>query len=579
MRRILWLFLCGALLAPPVFAAKPAEKAAGPDARKEELSSEFNQFVRDALDEGILAPAGSGTGAKTAPPAVGEEGALQEVVLPKPVAALDCSRPYPLDFTEFEAVSSYADILNYRTRILTDGVASADDPRLAKAYIALDLGSEAIMNLRNTKTADEQVLRQVALLLDRRMRTNVGYFEELAGCYEQAEFWLGVAQLVEGRSDGIAHLDNTFNEFRHLPLQLRTSVTALTVPTLDATGGRFLAQKMLASFSKDEVADSTQLQFATAILDLSQGSPEAEARIRAFLLQGRFQEDALFALIRHGRIIDAPVRAVLLDGMLVKIEQSQRDEDIRAGMRFVLDELSAESRYLTMLDMAGRENMQSAAAQEEIRTHFVGGVKRDLASEDPLHNLAAIEALSVEAGLLDEYAERTEIFEEATLKAVRLGFASLADQLSQKTQPLDTVTEQRATLAYRLKDYPSVYRLAAENPSSLQIGLVAALSSIEANDPAQLQSYASRLELNPETILVLIEQDAASGRWIVPQNVYDAAGNISDPAFKPRADRVLALKTAAAGDATAPEPVNLAGVSGRLMSTRMALESLEGEAD
>jgi hypothetical protein len=124
-----------------------------------------------------------------------------------------------------------------------------------------------------------------------------------------------------------------------------------------------------------------------------------------------------------------------------------------------------------------------------------------------------------------------------------------------------------------------VYRLAAENPSSLQIGLVAALSSIEANDPAQLQSYASRLELNPETILVLIEQDAASGRWIVPQNVYDAAGHISDPAFKPRADRVLALKTAAAGDAAAPEPVNLAGVSGRLMSTRMALESLEGEAD
>lgn len=106
----------------------------------------------------------------------------------------------------------------------------------------------------------------------------------------------------------------------------------------------------------------------------------------------------MFALIRHHRVIDAPLKALLLDGMLVRLEQSQRDEDIRASMKFVLEELSAESRYVTMLDMAGRENMQSETVQDEIRAHFVSGLQRDLASTDPLANLAAIEALSVELG-------------------------------------------------------------------------------------------------------------------------------------------------------------------------------------
>ncbi|MFN4183325.1 MAG: hypothetical protein ACK4M6_00940 [Hyphomonas sp.] len=583
MRRYLWLLLCGVLLAPPVLAAKPAETAAGPDARKQELATELNQFVRDAIDEGLLAPSSSGAGE---PEGQNSDDALvrpetERVSAPSDVwgaaGAVDCSAPYPLDFSEFETIASYSDILNYRTRVLADGVLPTDDPRLAKAYIALDLGSEAIMNLRNPDSPDEQALRQVALLLDGRSRPNISYFQELARCYEQAGFWLGVALLVDGQGAGAAHVDKGFNEFRHLPLQLRTSVTALAVPALDRTDGRFLSQKMMASYSKGQLQDSAQLQFSNAILELAQGSTEAEIRIRTFLLSGRFQEEALFALIRHHRVIDAPVKSLLLDGMLLKIEQSQRDEDIRASMKFVLDELSAESRYLTMMDMAGRENMQSEAVQSEIRKHFVEGLQRDLASADSLHNLAAIEALSIEAGLLDHHEQRTALYEEATLKAVRLGLASLADQLSRKTQPGETVAEQRATLAYRLKDYPSVFALAEANSGNAQISLVAALSAIDVNDPVRLQKFASGVPFDDKTILTLIEHDAAGRRWIVPASVYQAAGNIDDKEHKARVERVMSLKRAAAGGVAEPSPASLAAIPERLMSTRMALESLEGE--
>ncbi|MFN3609819.1 MAG: hypothetical protein ACK4Y9_12205 [Hyphomonas sp.] len=438
------------------------------------------------------------------------------------------------------------------------------------------MAAEALMNLNNPDNPAEQALRHIALLLDGRVRPDVAYFQELSRCHERAGFWLGIALLADGQSAGAAHVDKNFNEFRQLPLQLRTGVTAIAVPALDRTDGRFLSQKMLASFASGQLRDSAQLQFSNAILEMGQGSVEAEVLIRTFLLQGRFQEEALFALMRHKRVIDAPVRSLLLDGMLLKLEQSQHDEDIRASMKFVLDELSAESRYLTMMDMAARENMQSETVQSEIRSYFFKGVQRDLASDDPLHNLAAIEALSIESGLLDHHEQRTALYEAATLKAVRLGFASLADDLSRKTQPGETVAEKRATLAYRLKDYPSVFQLAEKNPSNAQIGLIAALSAIEANDPAQVQLFTSRLKLDDATVLALIEQDAVSQRWIVPAQVYQAAAAISDDTDKARAGRVLGLKQAATGGIAQPSPASVAGIPERLMSTRRAIESLEG---
>lgn len=583
MRRYLWLLLCGALLAPPVLAAKPAETAGEPDARKEKLSTELNQFVRDAIDEGLLAPSGTSGAAPVAAQPAGETPVPRPPASPSDRWALtgpmDCAAPYPLDFTEFEKLASYSDILNYRSEIQANGASGKDDPRLAKAHIALDLGSEAVMSLTDPGNPEQMALHKVAMLLDSRVRPDVAYFQELARCHERGAFWLGVALLADGQGAGAGHVDKGFNEFRHLPLQLRTTVTVIAVPALDRTDGRFLSQKMLASFAASELQDSAQLQFSNAILEMGQGSTEAEVRIRTFLLHGRFQEEALFALIRHHRVIDAPLKALLLDGMLVRLEQSQRDEDIRASMKFVLEELSAESRYVTMLDMAGRENMQSETVQDEIRSHFVSGLQRDLASTDPLANLAAIEALSVETGILDHHEQRIALYEEATLKAVRLGFASLADELSQKAQPGETVAEQRATLAYRMKDYSAVFRLADANPANPQIGLVAALSAIAANDTAEVQKFTSRLTLDDETILTLIEQDAASNRWIVPGNVYQAASAIDDADKKTRVARILSLKQAASGDVAAPAPASMAGIPDRLMSARTALESLEGEAN
>lgn len=130
-----------------------------------------------------------------------------------------------------------------------------------------------------------------------------------------------------------------------------------------------------------------------------------------------------------------------------------------------------------------------------------------------------------------------------------------------------------------MKDYPAVFQLADANPANTPIGLVAALSAIAANDSAEVQKFTSRLTLDDETILTLIEKDAASNRWIVPGNIYQAAGAIDDADKKTRVARVLSLKQVASGNMAAPAPASMAGIPDRLMSARTALESLEGEAN
>lgn len=577
MRRYVWILLCGVLLAPPVLAANPAQRAAEPDARSQELSDELNQFVEEAIRGGLLAPAGSGVRRLQEP-----SPAPQPVAAPADVEtapAIACTADYPLDFSEFRLMSGYQDILAFRQNLPGNAEGAAPQGAdLAKAYIALDLGSEAVMNLGRPDDAGDIALLRLAALLEGRQRPDLDYFRSLTDCHAEAGFWLAVAELAAGQASGVARLDGHLNDFRRLPLQLRARAAALTIPALDQRGEALLAHKMIASFTPEEIAESSQLRFSQAVIELTNGNAAAEATIRTFLLQARFQEEAISALVRNGRSIDPPMRAMLLDGMLMKLEQVERDDDIRASLRFVLDELSGQSRYVTMLEMAARDNMQGQAAQDEIRRHFIAALERDLAGENSLNQLAALEALSVEQGLLDADPSRTALYETATLQAVKLGFGSLASELSKKSGAPAHLDESRARRASRMKDYAAVYGIADANPDSTHIGLIAALSAIEAKDEGQLRRLETRLNMDAETVLALIEQDAASRSWMVSPSIYEAAGRLTDEAHKARAARVLALRRAAEGGPAAPPALSIAGVPDRLSQSRTRLNAMEGEA-
>ena len=77
-------------------------------------------------------------------------------------------------------------------------------------------------------------------------------------------------------------------------------------------------------------------------------------------------------------------------------------------------------------------------------------------------------------------------------------------------------------------------------------------------------------------MLALIEQDAASGRWIVSDAIYRAAGKLTDPVQKQRADRVFAMRRAAGELAAGPKKLAMTRVADVLKRSDPSSEQTTG---
>lgn len=583
MKPFVWILLAGLFLAPPGLALKDTPASPEPDSRRSDLSNELGAFVREALNEGLLDPAGTADAAKaeTARKALeAKEPAPAKRLVPVVSGPIDCTQPYPLDFSEFESLSRYSDIYAYREESVAEAGAAAEGGHtgatLARAYLSLDLASEAAMTIKTARDQEAVALQNLAILMEGHMAPPVAYFTELAACYPEAALWRALALVSEHQPEGAALLETNLSAFRQLPLQLRDRAAMIAIPALDGINQRTLAKLLLAAFSEEEIANSAQLRFSAAVLGLGDADAASEELIRRYLVQARFQEVAMAALIRHERKVNPAVREILVDDMVNRIELAQQNADVRDDLRFVLDELSAASMYVPMMRLAELPSMQTPAAQEELARHLVSSLQRDLASDDSLRNIAAIEALIKDEGLLEGMPERQALFENATIVSVRLGFGSLGDTLATKAKGGEGVAEQRAVLAYRQKNLKEVYDLAGTYPANQKINLIAARSAIAANDGVKLPAFESRLRLEPDTILMLIEDDAASGNWIVSEKTYQAAMKLEDDAHAWRVDRVMLLKRSPAS-ALPSSRIAMSSIPGKLDQSRQSLAQLSGE--
>lgn len=593
MKRFVWILVGALILAPPGLALKDKPASPEPDARRTELSNELSAFVREAVNEGLLDPVGTARKQHEAEVAPGPTQLIAEpaaplVPEPMPSGPINCAAPYPLDFKSFEGLSRYSDIYAYRegsplagTEIVPVAAKQGEahpGVTLAKAYIALDLASEAAMTVKSGRGQDEVALQNLATLLDGYGPAPTAYFAELAACYPQAGLWHALALVSHQDKSGSALLEANLSGFRQLPVQLRDRAAMIAVPALDGTGHRTLAKLLLGSFSEEEIAGSNQLRFSEAIIDLGEGSPEAEQLIGQFLIHSRFQEAALSALVRHKRPVEGAMREILVDEMFTRIELAQKDADVREDLSFVLDEMSAGSLYEPMMKLAELPSMQSPEARAELTRNLADSLKRDLESDDSLRNLAAIEALVKEPGLLDAMPERAALYELGTEVAVRLGFGSLGEVLSDKAQGGEGVAEQRAVLAYRQKDMTEVFGLASRYPANQKINLIAAQAAIDTLDRAKLSVLEPRLTLAPETILTLIELDAATGHWMVSDKVFEAASRLTGEAEQTRVARVMNLKQTPVATVPATVRVPMSSIPGILSRSRESLEKMPGEA-
>ena len=158
MTRYPWILLLGFCLAPQMLAVEPGPAVGDKSERNAELSTDLKQFVRGAIDEGLLTPV------KPADPAPARAGLSDDTAAampPEPVPEKPqvmraresaCTGLYALDFSDLQRIDSYQELYAVRDSIdaaADQGGAPGTSTGLAKTHIALGLYSEALVRPRS----------------------------------------------------------------------------------------------------------------------------------------------------------------------------------------------------------------------------------------------------------------------------------------------------------------------------------------------------------------------------------------------------------------------------------------------
>ncbi|KDA01823.1 hypothetical protein [Hyphomonas oceanitis] len=561
---ILMLSLC---LVPQSLALEPDTGTPDRTSRESDLSSNLELFVQGAIREGILTPKGPAS-VESHGEDEGSDHQPAQLVKKRPPGASVPDRVYDacdagdaFDFTDYKDVTEYQQVYTAREtagRHVENATPASSGYELAKTYMVLGLYSEAQMVLKLTPGAEATALGKLADLMENRGAPDVGFFAQMVSCKSDTAIWLAAAELVSGREAGAERLQGALSEFRKLPLRLRSDVTLLSIPKLEERGKSGLAQKLIADFDENDFQDSPQLQFARALIQMDGGNTEAQKTVSGFLRKPRFQEAALAAMQRHGIPVEPAYEEVLLGDLMQKFGYISSDKELVASLQYALRELSARSSYKPLMKLAAQPALQNPEAQTEVRRQLVASLHRDLESSESVRNLAAIDAMIEEPDFLANEPDRNALYSLASGRAVQLGFADLASKLSNGVSMTEGVAAETAELAFRRREYETVFALATKYIGDPSLNLLAARSAIRAHAPERLRVYEDRLEIAPDVILALIEDDATTGDWIVSEWVYTAARMLTGDDHKRRVALVAELRRAARKGAVTQTKVSVA---------------------
>ena len=207
---------------------------------------------------------------------------------------------------------------------------------------------------------------------------------------------------------------------------------------------------------------------------------------------------------------------------------------------------------------------------------LVKRLKADFAGADPLANVAAMSAAMLNRSLLTDHPERDGVMDSAAKVSASLGLGNVTAILSQDIKGSEGLALHRAALAYRMFDHNALKSLSKTQPGNPQIMRLAAMSAIMTRDAKWLEGIPSKLVLDDETIIELIECDAAYGNWVLPESIYSAAAKVTHEDYQPRVAAVLALKARSAP--LQRKRLQLSQIPDNLEQIELALNSTLGGA-
>lgn len=586
MRHLIPL-LCGAAvfaLGQTALAQEPSKPVSG-DSEIDRLPSKLDSFVQDAIQEGLLKPArpaGDTSGSERAPKPAGAHAAHAEpqghndsaqgdAGAQEPVVRTDyvCGEDSPFDFSVFRDVREYSDLDTW-TGLVSEEASPGARLVMARGWLALGLATEARGELRGQTVQSANSLRELALLFDDRSHPDMAFFEDIAACHPDTTLWLSIALLKVSRPEGTGLFDQSFTTYQRLPVRLRIEIARIVVPALDRMQRHDAVERTMASFTPEQVAASSTLQFLQAIQKLATGDVSAERLLRKAHRQGRFGTTPGAALRRHGFAVAAGFEAQLAESYITNIRTLNEDTPVEETFGVVLEDLSTAIDYGMTLKLAEMPAAESADARDRLAAHYEELVDADLESVDFLDNLKAMDAL-LRAGELIEAREGTDTrLARASAIAASLGLKTMSEKLSGRVTNDDALAIAQAELAFQMGDHEGLWTLVQDNSGVPAVLKIAALDAIARGDRKAFSRLSARLPLDEQTALMLIEADAAAGHWIVPDLFYSLAEGSEDETAQDRANTVLMARPVNTG---ASSQIALADVSIRLERIRQSLNA------
>lgn len=584
MRHTLAILLGAAMFAQTASAQEPSQPFES-SSDLQRLPGELDSFVQEAISEGLLRPArpetedgGDETGETAVDQPASEVQASTETATSTPapetvreIANIEylCPESSPYDFAEFSDFSTYQDLSGWRSVLDAEESTPALGRLMSRAYMSLGLVAEARAELSGDQGQGAMALRQLVELLDRDGQPSQAFLSAVASCDAKDGLWLGIAQLKANDAAGADLLAENFTAFRALPLRMRANAALIIIPALDRLGRPILSERLMTSFTADEIARTHELQFVKALQRLSMGATSAADDLRDYLRRAQYRTEAAAALRRHGQAISSDVERDIVEHYINELGNLPPEASVTENLAVILQDLNSAVGYDMTLRLAAVPAANGPEAQARLATHFEGMIDADLESDAFLVNLKAMDAL-LKAGTLLEAREGTDgRYARASAMAANFGLPSMSEKLSARLENDGVLALAQAELAFQLEDHNGLHQLTEAHPDNAAIRKVALIDAIRSGDADAFARLSRGVPEDVDTALMLIEADAAAGHWIVPQRFYSLAAQSGDEAVQVRALRIAETRPAPAS--TDEGEIALSDVSSRLERLRQSL--------
>ena len=415
--------------------------------------------------------------------------------------------------------------------------------------------------------------------MENRQRPDVDYFETLSDCYPEAALWHAVAQLIVFDPEGVEGIAAQIAAIRVLPFNMREDVAMLATPTLLIERRKDLAQQILATFTPEEIANSTRLSaLKTAILDMPTGT-ESDDRLVMLMSRPKLKLAALLILVERDRRLRPTVRSFALEEAWKVLEEAETQHDLDPILEFVIRHLASEDLYAGLdrvraLEVADREDVRTS-----IDNYTMIALDDYLSDEDPANAINALETLNTFHTDLPIDDRGNALRKQGAQRAIELGLFSMAKHFLEPVDREPQVGLLLATAAFWGHANQELFDVRDEFPEEPEINRMAGIRALQANLPVIAGTAYNALTAHPSLQLELLEQGAVESNWALWQSdLSELVAGLSD-AEVVRLDRVRTIQIASRKAPTAEaRRIRPYQISDLLNSTRQSLSKAQAGA-